>query len=337
VIRLSSRSCTQGAARAALEKIGPPMPDQIAPIMEGLRDSDPDVREGTLEFAKTLTSEQPGLVMDAAHALNDSNAAVRLTAIEVLEKIHPEGEGRYPLLKPYAGSPVRALRERALRLIGQIGVTGKVGIGLAEDYLTDPEASLRLESARLITAAEPKHDKARTTLMALAGDVDSHTGEEAAAILRKLAPFDAKIAKALAPFAARERSERLQAIWSRSTPEQRRENGRSLKVLGIRMAHDVQNNDPVEPARVFPASVKRVFCWLEVTVSSAPAAVHQLWYLNDQLKKDQMLEVIDPLDHVWSSLAIEPGHWHVDVRSETSSEPLATAAFTVIKSSRSRR
>jgi HEAT repeat protein len=329
LIRLSHKPCIQPAIRQALSAIGSPNPDQITPLVQALRDPDVNVRLAVVEYAKNLPPETAGLIPAVGRLLNDSSPAVRLAALESLEKLHPEGEARLPLVREFLKDPSKDIRERALHVVDAMGDDARSATPLLEDMLKDPEPGIRLEAARLLVKLDARNEKARESLIALSADPDSDIGLQAAAQLRALQPSDARIARALAPYAQKDRRERVQQAWSNSTAQQRQANSRTMRIQAIKMATDILNGEPTGVRRAFPSSVGRVTCWTEVSVSTPPAVLHQVWFHNGQQKSDQTLEIIEATDRVWSSQPVKAGKWRVEIRANGWTEPLATAAFTV--------
>ena len=202
LIRLGGRSCIQGPTRLALEQIGTPAPEQLPSILNGLADRDAGVREGTLDFAQNLAPSLPGLIMNVPGPRPQRQRSVGAPGrARNAREVAPRRRRPFAAFKGYAADPSRERRERALHIIGAIGPDANAAVPLLEEYLKDTELGLQLEAARLLTRIEPAHAKARQVLVLLAGDSQSHIGEEAAAVLKTLSPADPAIEKALAPYA----------------------------------------------------------------------------------------------------------------------------------------
>jgi hypothetical protein len=230
--------------------------------------------------------------------------------------------------------PSRDVRERALHLVDLMGPDARAAIPLLERELADPDLHIRLSAARLLARMEPRNEKLIDTLIALAKDPTSEISESSVEVLRSLEPRDARIQHALLPYDQRDRRKRVEKAWADSTPEQRAENARTLKVQAIHMAAEMNGTEPQQVERSFPSYMSPITCWTEVSVSSAPAALHHVWLLDGKVRADNYLEVLAPVDRLWSRHPVKPGRWKVEVRSESSSEPLATIAFSVYAAER---
>lgn len=329
LVRLSNKACVQGAAVAALKQIGIPGPESLPEVLRGLSDTDADVRQATLDYIQTARPTSQDVVLLVARALNDPVSGVRLSALEALEKIHPEGEGRLPLIAPFLKETSRDVRERAIAFVGSLGSEVRSTVPLLMEALKDSDPSLRLSAARFLAKADPKNDAMVTTLLSLAQEPGNAAGESAADVLRELPRRDTRIERALAPYRQLERRRKVQEAWLRSTPEQRQENARSLKVLSIKMASEIIDDKPVKVTRHFSAHPGPVHCWTEVSVSTGPAGLKHVWYRDGKRIKEHPLEMIDTVDHVWSTESPRKGHWKVEVRSDSATEPLATIQFSV--------
>ncbi len=330
LVKLSHRLCVHEHVVAALSQIGSPDPAQLKEIASGLRDKDAEARQAAVEY---LAKSGPGeeTIRTLGKAMNDPNSGVRLSALQALEEVHPEGEGRLPLLAAFFRDPSPDIRERVVYMVGQLGQDARAAIPLLEQALKDPEPAIALTSAKLLAKINPQDDRLITTLIGFMRNQGSAQAMQSAQLLQSLNIHEARVDSALEPFRAQ------QALWQRiskasnTAPEQLAENARTLKVENLRIATSIVQDQPVNVARHFPADVGRVYCWTEVSVSSFPASITHRWYRNGRLQKDEYLEVNAAQVKVWSSANARQGQWKVDVLPAGGNEPIATAVFTVGK------
>jgi len=332
LVKLTHRLCVHEHVVQALDQIGSPDEAQLAQISGGLQDKDPEARQAAVEYlAKSNPNEQT--IMTLGRAMNDSNSGVRLSALQALEEIHPEGEGRLPLLRDFYKDPSPEIRERVIYMVGQMKPDSEASIPLLHEALKDPEPTIALTSAKILADINPQDELLITVLIDFMKEKGTAEALQAGQLLESLHIHEARVDAALEPYRAQ------QALWNRissassgTPPEQLAENSRTLKIDNLRIASSIIQDQPVHVARHFPADVGRLYCWTEVSIATAPAAIIHAWYRNGRLQHKEYLEVTAPQVHLWSSAAVRSGDWKVDVLPVGSNEPLATAVFSVSKS-----
>jgi len=327
--RLNHKPCTEGRAFDAAAAIGPVGPEQLPRLEMMLNDADPEARRSVTDYIGE--THLTGAAAALGRAMNDDSSAVRLAAMEALEKLHPEGEGRVPLVRPFLQNESPEIRRTALRFLMKLAPDSALTLSLLKDQLKDPDDSIVLEAAQAIARVQPRDRALLETLIRLAKDPDSETGPQAAEILKTSGSRDAKVAEALEPYREQERRQEIEKALATSTPEDRATNARTLRVNAIRIAKGIQEEQPDHAGRVFSSAAKRLFCWTAVSVDTAPAILRQVWYLDGKPVYETRLIVADTSSRVWSSRRIRPGKWRVDITTPGSKEPLASASFTVIK------
>ena len=331
LVRLTHRVCIHEHVVQALDQIGSPDSDQLTQIAAGLDDKDPEARQAAVEYLGAGEST-PEVVRILGRALNDPNSGVRLSALQALEKAHPEGGGRLPLLAPFLKDPSPEIRERAIYMIGEIGADSRAAVPLLHEALHDGDPLIALQSAKYLAKIDPQDDELLTTLIAFTKKKNSDAAAQAASLLQSLNIHEARIDNALAPYRSQESlRERINESGAGLTPEQLAENARTLKVDRVRVASRIVQDLPVGVAKVFPAGVGRVYCWTAVSVSTPPASVSYRWYRDGKLAHEDELALSTSSQGLWSTSIVRPGHWKVDISPAGVKEPIATAVFTVSK------
>ncbi len=102
----------------------------------------------------------------------------------------------------------------------------------------------------------------------------------------------------------------------------------ALKVEKIVMATSVENREPVGENSEFPASAGTVSCWTKVTAATPPVTIKHVWYFGDKKVFEQSLELKLASTRTWSSKAVKPGSWKVDVTDDAGAV-LSSVSFTV--------
>jgi len=102
----------------------------------------------------------------------------------------------------------------------------------------------------------------------------------------------------------------------------------AFKVEKIVMATSVDNHEPVGENTEFAASAGNLYCWTKITASTTPATIKHVWYSGEKKVFEQSLDLKFASTRTWSSKAVKPGTWKVDVTDE-SGAVLSSVAFTV--------
>ncbi len=331
LVRLTHRPCIHEHVVQALTQLGAADDSQLSQIAVGLKEKNPEARQAAVEYLAQSGGDASAETTEAlGRSMNDPNSGVRLAALQALEDIHPEGEGRLPELAGFLKDPSPDIRQRALFMIGKMGSQAMAALPYLHMALQDSEAVVALSSAKMIAAMDPNDDVLIHTLINFMKDKGSAQGQQAAEILESLNIHDARIDSALEPYRQQNAlRERLSDALSGKTPEMATDNARTLKVQSMRVASGIVQNQPVHSARVFLASVGRLYCWTDVSVSSAPATLIHRWYRNGRLAHEAYLQVPTTSARLWSSAPVRSGDWRVDVVPAGVTDPLATAVFTV--------
>jgi len=327
--RLNRNVCTEGRALEAAQSIGPFTPDQLPRLEASMGDPNPDVRRSVAEFIGA--SHISGGAEILGRAMNDVSSAVRLSALESLEKIHPEGQGRVSQVKPFLEDDSPDIRRQALHLLLRIAPDASLTMALLKDRLSDPDSSLAMETAQALSRAHPRDPMLIEALIRIAKGMDLETGPQAAELLKTSGSHDPKVAEALAPYRERERQQQIEKAVLSTTPQERASNARTLRVNAIQIAKGIKAEQPDHAARVFSAKSGRLFCWTTLSATTTPAAVRYVWYRDGQPVHEATLAIPDSPYSLWTSSRVRPGKWHVDIFSPESGEALASVSFTVTK------
>jgi HEAT repeat protein len=331
LVRLSHRVCIHEHLAQAMGEVGEPDADQLAQIAAGLSDKDPDARQAAVEYLSN-EKQTPELIRTLGRAMNDANSGVRLSALQGLERFQPEGEGRIPVLAAYLKDPSPQIRERALYMIGQLGPGAHAAVAPLRQALHDSDPLIALESAKYLAKVDPQDDDLITTLIAFTKKKDTAAARQAIELLQSLEIHEARIDNALEPFRRQESlKQRLNKTDSGMTPEKLADNARTLKIQRLRVASRIVRGEAVNVAKSFHSDVGRIYCWTEVSISTPPAGISYRWYRDGHLAHEDEFEVSSATQTLWSSSPVRAGHWKVDVTPSGSSEPLATAVFSITK------
>ena len=90
----------------------------------------------------------------------------------------------------------------------------------------------------------------------------------------------------------------------------------------------IESRQLVGESAVFDASIKRVYCWTLVTARQTPATLRHVWYADNKVLSDVVLNIHFPTTRTWSYKTVWPGHWKVQAVDEAG-QILSTVAFTV--------
>jgi len=327
--RLNRMPCTEGRALETALAIGPLTPEQLPRLGTLLNDPDPEARRSVAEYIGE--ARVTGASGALGRAMNDASASVRLAALEALEKLHPEGEGRVPLVKPFLMDDSAEIRREALRLLLQLAPDAPVTLSLLKEQLKDPDSSLALESAQVLARTQPRNPILLEALIQLATGNDWTVGVQAAELLKTSGSNDPHVTQALEPYREHDRQEEMEKALATSTAEERAKNARTLRVNAIRIAKDIQDEQPDHAGHVFASAAKKLYCWTAVSAGTTPAALRHVWFMDGKPVYETTLLAVDSSSRVWSSRRIKPGRWRVDVMAPGSDEALASASFTVVK------
>lgn len=102
-----------------------------------------------------------------------------------------------------------------------------------------------------------------------------------------------------------------------------------LQVVKAAFGTAIQDRQLVGESNDFDASAGRVYCWTEIQAKDAPAAIRHIWYMDGQKVAEVPLKVAASHFRTWSSKAVGPGKWKVEVVDDNGGEILATAEFSV--------
>jgi|GEM_PF-1061676 len=332
LVKLRHRNCIHEQVVSALDAIGTPDAQQMSQIAAGLHDKDPEARESAIEYLSKSAEPNAPYIRTLAHAMNDPVSGVRLAALQAMEVIHPEGEGRLSLVQELMRDPSTEIRQQTLYIVGQWGHDARSAIPLLEESLKDSDPLISLTAAKLLAGIDPENDQLISTLIKAMKNKGSAQAMQAAQLLDSLQLHDARIDAALEPYQTQKALwQRMNTALSSTSPEQLAEHSRTLKVDHVRMATAIVHDQPTHVARHFSTEDGRIYCWMDVSVSSAPATVIHRWYKDGHLHHSETLQINAPQTHIWSSTVARSGSWKVDILVPGATEPLATALFNVVK------
>ena len=98
-------------------------------------------------------------------------------------------------------------------------------------------------------------------------------------------------------------------------------------VSKIIICKSVQDREPMGEGKEF-SSVTRLYCWTSVNPKSVPSTIQHVWQKGGKTVSTVPLTVKYSPSRTWSTFAVTPGNWKVEVLSEKD-EVLSSAEFTV--------
>ncbi len=102
----------------------------------------------------------------------------------------------------------------------------------------------------------------------------------------------------------------------------------AVKVEKIVTAASVENREPVNETAAFDKTAGRVYTWTKITAEAVPTKVKHIYYADGKKAFEIELAVNASPYRVWSSKAVWPGNWKVEVTDEAGSV-ISTVEFTV--------
>lgn len=102
----------------------------------------------------------------------------------------------------------------------------------------------------------------------------------------------------------------------------------AVKVEKVVTAAGVEKKEPVGEAMAFAKDTSRVFTWTRITAEQPPVKIKHVYYFDGKKAGEVELSVNSSPYRVWSSKAVWPGSWKVEVTDEAGAV-LATSEFTV--------
>jgi len=113
-----------------------------------------------------------------------------------------------------------------------------------------------------------------------------------------------------------------------AAPAAQKESKGTTQVDKIAIGTAIDNKELSGEAKEFDASVGRVYCWTKVSSANAPAEIKHVWYANDKKEAEVSLPIKYSAMRTWSSKAVWPGQWKVEVTDDSGSV-LSSTEFTV--------
>lgn len=116
--------------------------------------------------------------------------------------------------------------------------------------------------------------------------------------------------------------------------EARKKEGQEENKIGVVMAvicKEVKDLSPVCESEVFPADVKKLYCFTRVTGANKKNKIKHIWYYQDKKLADITLSIKSPDFRTYSRKKIKPyqkGKWRVEVMGLDGIN-LATLNFTI--------
>ncbi|MCX5785418.1 MAG: DUF2914 domain-containing protein [Elusimicrobia bacterium] len=112
------------------------------------------------------------------------------------------------------------------------------------------------------------------------------------------------------------------------TPQAQQVAATEIKVEKIATAASVENREPVGETATFDKAAERVYTWTKITAANTPVTIKHVYYFGEKKECEVELSIKSSPYRVWSSKAVRPGNWKVDVTDETG-KVLSTASFSV--------
>lgn len=91
----------------------------------------------------------------------------------------------------------------------------------------------------------------------------------------------------------------------------------SVQVERIALGTGVESRELMGEATEFDMSAGRIYCWTKVNAQTVPTTIRHVWYAGEEKAADVPLDIKYATTRTWSSKAVWPGRWRVDVVSET--------------------
>ncbi len=104
-----------------------------------------------------------------------------------------------------------------------------------------------------------------------------------------------------------------------------------IKIESIAIGTDIQNQNLIGEASVFPSDVTTLYCLTDISGAKNSPTIKHIWYYGDQEKASTELVVRTPKFRTWSTKKIWhtwTGKWKVDVVDKKGTV-LASKSFTI--------
>lgn len=101
-----------------------------------------------------------------------------------------------------------------------------------------------------------------------------------------------------------------------------------VKVEKIVTAAAVEKKEPVSETAAFAMGTPRVYTWTKITAEGTPVKIKHVYYAEGKKVSEVELSVNSSPYRVWSSKAVWPGSWKVEVTDE-SGAVLSSLDFSV--------
>ena len=96
----------------------------------------------------------------------------------------------------------------------------------------------------------------------------------------------------------------------------------------VKVAKEVQDREPVEPADSFSADTTQVIGWSRITGANEPVDIKHIWSLNGKEVASIPLQVKSSSYRTWTRKTVSPGKWTFSVQTADGAT-LASKDFTV--------
>jgi DUF2914 family protein len=103
-----------------------------------------------------------------------------------------------------------------------------------------------------------------------------------------------------------------------------------VKVEKIAIGTAIDNKEISGEAASFDSTVTRVYAWTKVTTDQTPVTIKHVWSADGKEEASVPLEIKYNAARTWSSKAVWPGSWKVDVQDDQG-KVLVSKEFTVSK------
>jgi hypothetical protein len=103
----------------------------------------------------------------------------------------------------------------------------------------------------------------------------------------------------------------------------------SIKVKKTILGLGIKDKEITGVATAFKVSDHRVYCWSKIKSKHLPTLVRHVWYVDDKKIAEVPLSINVSPTRTWSSKAIWPGQWKVEIVNDNRDHILSSVEFLV--------
>lgn len=107
----------------------------------------------------------------------------------------------------------------------------------------------------------------------------------------------------------------------------------TVKVDRVALGTGVENREPMGETKEFMASVNRVYHWSKISAANVPTEIKHVWYAGGKKEAEVSLPVKYVSMRTWSSKAVWPGQWKVEI-VDSSGHVISSTEFVVKRSAK---